>query len=470
MKSDRYPKWAELEAGDFGSDSRSRRRPARAKRVTLCVVFSCLLLSYLFFPISGAGYIPRRPPASKPQLPNSIEERVKHILSHTPLIDGHNDLAILLRAYYNNHIYDDNFTKPFTKGGLTGHVDIPRLRAGMNGGAFWSVFWPCPSNGSDFSDSSYGSIVTSTLSQIDLLHRLSSSHSETFSPIINISSLSALAAFRKNNQLISPLGIEGLHQIANSPSILRQYHSLGVRYATLTHNCPNKFADSALDTLPDDPRKVRIAPPVHHGLSAPYGVDLIREMNRLGMIIDLSHTSVDTMLDVLGGNPDKTNGSRAPVMFSHSSAFAICPHPRNVPDRVLDLVRQNGGVVMVNFAPDFISCVEGGEGELPIFDGENATIEQVVRHVKYIGERIGWEHVGFGSDFDGIESVPKGLEDVSKYPDLVGKLLEEGVRDEDVKKVVGGNVLRVWGEVERVAREMQEKGEPVMEDELHSLW
>lgn len=188
------------------------------------------------------------------------------------------------------------------------------------------------------------------------------------------------------------------------------------------------------------------------------------------MIIDLSHTSVDTMLDVLGGNPDKTNGSRAPVMFSHSSAFAVCPHPRNVPDRVLDLVRQNGGVVMVNFAPDFISCVEGGEGELPVFDGENATIEQVVRHVKYIGERIGWEHVGFGSDFDGIESVPKGLEDVSKYPDLVGKLLEEGVRDEDVKKVVGGNVLRVWGEVERVAREMQEKGEPVMEDELHSLW
>ncbi|KAK0664007.1 putative dipeptidase 1 precursor [Cercophora samala] len=474
MKSDRYPKWAELEAGDFGAESRSRRRPARAKRVALCVVFSCLLLSYLFLPISGAGYVPRRPHTSKPQLPQSVEERVKHILSHTPLIDGHNDLAILLRAYYNNHIYNDNFTKPFTKGGLTGHVDIPRLRDGMNGGAFWSVFWPCPSNGSDFSDSNYGSTVTSTLSQIDLLHRLSHAHPETFSPIANITSASALDAFHRHHQLISPLGIEGLHQIANSPSILRQYHSLGVRYATLTHNCPNKFADSALDTFPNDPRKVRIAPPVHHGLSAS-GVDLIREMNRLGMIIDLSHTSVNTMLDVLGGNPDKTDGSRAPVMFSHSSAYGVCPHPRNVPDQVLDLVKQNGGVVMVNFAPDFISCTasSAGAGEgggLPDFDEEHATIEQVVRHVRYIGERIGWEHVGFGSDFDGIESVPKGLEDVSKYPDLVGKLLEEGVRDEDVKKVVGGNVLRVWGEVERVAREMQGRGEPVMEDELKGLW
>ncbi|KAK0739536.1 renal dipeptidase family [Apiosordaria backusii] len=440
MKSDRYPKWAELEAGDFGSESRSRpRRPARAKRVALCVVFSCLLLSYLFLPISGAGYIPRKPHTSKPQLPSSIEERVKHILSHTPLIDGHNDLAILLRAYYNNHIYNDNFTKPFTKGGLRGHVDIPRLRAGMNGGAFWSVFWPCPSNGTDFSDSNYGSIVTSTLSQIDLLHRLSSSYPDTFSPISNITSASALNYFRHSDQLISPLGIEGLHQIANSPSVLRAYHSLGVRYATLTHNCPNKFADSALDTLPDDPRKIRIAPPVHGGLSVPYGVDLIKEMNRIGMIIDLSHTSVDTMLDVLGGNLSKTKGSRAPVMFSHSSAYAVCPHPRNVPDQVLDLVKNNNGVVMVNFAPDFISCTPGEDkGGLPVFDERNNTLEQVVRHVRYIGERIGWEHVGFGSDFDGIEGVPRGLEDVSKYPDLVGELLRHGVGDEDVKKVVGG--------------------------------
>ncbi|KAK4196211.1 putative dipeptidase 1 precursor [Triangularia verruculosa] len=471
MKSDRYPKWAELEAGDFGSDSPSRpRRSARAKKVTLCVVFSCLLLSYLFLPIRGAGYIPRKPHTPKPQLPQSIEERVKHILSHTPLVDGHNDLAILLRAHFNNHIYNDNFTKPFTEGGLTGHVDIPRLRDGMNGGAFWSVFWPCPSNGSNFSDSNYGSIVASTLSQIDLLHRLSHSYPDTFSPISNITSSSALHSFHHNHELISPLGIEGLHQIANSPSILRQYHSLGVRYATLTHNCPNKFADSALDTPSDDPRKIRIAPPVHHGLSVPHGVDLIKEMNRIGMIIDLSHTSVDTMLDVLGGNPDKTAGSKAPVMFSHSSAYEVCPHPRNVPDQVLDLVKRNGGVVMVNFAPDFISCTSAGEGKLPDFDEENATLEQVVRHVRYIGERIGWEHVGFGSDFDGIETVPKGLEDVSKYPDLVGKLLEEGVGDEYVKKVVGGNVLRVWAEVERVAKEMQERGEPVMEDELHSLW
>jgi membrane dipeptidase len=272
-----------------------------------------------------------------------------------------------------------------------------------------------------------------------------------------------LASF-KNGQLISPLGIEGLHQIGNSPSNLRAYHALGVRYATLTHNCGNRYADAALWENP-----LRKAPAVHKGVS-PAGHELVGEMNRLGMIVDLSHTSVDTMLDVLGGNPDKWTGSRAPVIFSHSSAFAVCPHPRNVPDHVLQLVKKTGSVVMVNFSPDFVSCKESGrEDGLPDFDEEKATLEHVVDHIVYIGELIGYEHVGLGSDFDGIPSTPKGLDDVSKFPDLVAELLRRGVSDGDAGKVVGGNVLRVWGAVDEVAKRLQKEGAPVLEDDLEPM-
>ena len=265
--------------------------------------------------------------------------------------------------------------------------------------------------------------------------------------------------------------MEGLHQIGNSAATLRQFHALGVRYATLTHNCGNRFADAALWEHP-----LRRATPVWGGVS-PEGRKLVREMNRLGMIVDLAHTSVDTMVDVLGAGEREADGgtwegSRAPVIFSHSSAYGVCPHPRNVPDEVLDLVGSKGGLVMVNFNPEFVSCVAAPDREdgLPEFYPKNATLHQVVRHVLYIGERIGFEHVGLGSDFDGIEEVPEGLEDVSKFPDLVGELLRQGVSDEDAANVVGGNILRVWREVEAVAEEMQKDGEPVLEDELARLF
>jgi membrane dipeptidase len=417
-------------------------------------------------------------------------------------------LAIHVRAFYNNHIYNETFSKPFAEGGLHGHVDIPLLRAGMRGGAFWSVFWPGPENGTDYSDENYHAskpppflspppyhtvplptyylyqhpnhpppkktAVHQTLQQIDLLTRLRLAHPGLLSPP-TLPPDTALDHFHRHRRLISPLAIEGLHQIGNSAAVLRQLHALGVRYATLTHNCGNRFADAALWEHP-----LRRAPAVWGGVS-PAGRAMVREMNRLGVMVDLAHTSVDTMLDVLGegGGGDEGDGegagwegSRAPVIFSHSSAYALCPHPRNVPDGVLDVVGRKRGLVMVNFNPGFISCVEAperGDG-LPEFYPGNSTLLQVVRHVLYIGERIGFDHVGLGSDFDGIEETPEGLEDVSKFPDLVAELLRQGVSDEDAAKIVGGNMLRVWKEVDAVAEGMQKAGEPVLEDELPGLF
>lgn len=193
-------------------------------------------------------------------------------------------------------------------------------------------------------------------------------------------------------------------------------------------------------------------------------------MNRLGMIVDLSHTSVDTMRDVLIGK-EGWNGSAAPVMFSHSSAYAVCPHPRNVPDDILQLVKEKNGIVMVNFSPDFISCTknESNSNGIPDYFPGNNTLEHVARHVMHIGNLIGYDHVGFGSDFDGIGHVPEGLEDVSKFPDLVAELLRKGVSDKDAAKIVGGNILRVWRDVDAVALKMQKAGAKPVEDKLPSL-
>ncbi|KAJ5238999.1 hypothetical protein N7468_003618 [Penicillium chermesinum] len=339
--------------------------------------------------------------------PLTIEERVQKILTHTPLIDGHNDLPILLRIHLKNHIYGDNFTEAFKSGKFVGHTDIGRLRQGRVGGSFWSVFVPCPDNKTDFSDEAYaqtwgGNIgVRLTFEQVDVTSRLQQAYPDVFSAPPN--GTTALQAFREG-KIISPLGIEGLHSIGNSLSQLRIFHELGVSYATLTHNCHNRYADAALTEQPGG--GVVEAEPLWNGVS-PAGQDLVFEMNRLGMLVDLAHVSTDTMRDVLGAGKNGWKGSRAPVIFSHSSARALCPHPRNVPDDVLHLVRERNSIVMVNFAPEFIACTDSVNANgIPGVIHEEATLERVVDHIVYIGTIAGYDHVGLGSDFDGIASVP----------------------------------------------------------------
>ncbi|KAF4985106.1 hypothetical protein FDECE_16817 [Fusarium decemcellulare] len=428
--------------------------PKLTPRKAILAIFLALLgLSLLHRPVSNRyNGIPRYGHGLR-----TPEERAHHILTHTPLIDGHVDFPLVLRILYGNHIYDENFTHPFEQGELPGHVDLHRLRQGQSGGAFWSLYAPCPQNGSDFSDENYASSVQFTLDQIDVMTRLQAAYPNHFSQ--KVDSSNAFEAF-KRGKLISPLGIEGLHQIGNSVANLRKFHELGVRYATLTHNCHNKFADAAVLQSP-----TRKAEPLWGGVS-PLGRELVHEMNRIGMIVDLSHVSEDTMLDVLGNKGDWA-GSEAPVIFSHSSAWSICPHPRNVKDHVLQLVKERNSLVMVNIAPDFISCVDTGkENGIPEFFPQNSTLAQAAQHILYIGNLIGFDHVGIGTDFDGIGTVPQGLEDVTKYPDLVAELLRQGVSNVDAAKVVGGNLLRVWHEVDAVATRIQAKGELPMEDDL----
>ncbi|KAI3396441.1 hypothetical protein diail_12161 [Diaporthe ilicicola] len=444
---------------ELALDKRDDARRSSSVRTRLLACFLALAGLSMLFRLPHYCYHAVSKPL--PQRVLTVEERVKDILTYTPLIDGHNDLPILLRVLYGNHINNETFQVPFETGKTPGHVDLVRLREGMNGGAFWSVYWGCPGNMTDFSDEIYAPIVQATINQIDLVNRLQELYPTQFSSKVNSST--AEAAFKKG-QLISPLGVEGLHQIGNSAANLRRFYDLGVRYATLTHNCPNKYADSALWSNP-----FRKAPSYWGGVSED-GKLLIHEMNRIGMIVDLSHTSAETQRHVLGGGEDGWEGSKAPVIYSHSSAYSICPHPRNVPDDVLQLVKQRNSIVMVNFSPDFISCVEGNnENGVPDFYPPNSTLAQVAKHVIYIGNLIGFDHVGLGSDFDGIPTTPEGLDDVSKYPDLVAELLRQGVSDKDAAKVVGGNILRVWKAIDEVALELQAKGKPALEDELPEL-
>jgi membrane dipeptidase len=334
---------------------------------------------------------------------------VIEVLSRNLLVDGHNDLAWAMRELcgYDLDAVDLAAGEPRL------HTDLPRLRAGQVGAQFWSVYAPPTLAGAD--------AVAATLEQIDFVRCLVARYPEHLA--LATSADEVTGAFDRG-RIASLLGMEGGHCIGGSLGVLRMMHALGVRYLTLTHNDNVSWADSATDE------------PVLHGLSA-FGGDVVREMNRLGVLVDLSHVSADVMRHAL-------RVSTVPVIFSHSSARAVCDVPRNVPDDVLATLPGNGGVCMVTFVPGFVSPAHaawwraGEEGERP-----DAGIDDVVRHIEHVRDVAGLGAVGIGGDYDGSRFMPRGLEDVSSYPRLFSALAERGWSDPDLAKLAGGNVLRV---------------------------
>jgi membrane dipeptidase len=295
-------------------------------------------------------------------------------------------------------------------------TDIPRLRQGGVGAMFWSVYVPASLAGPE--------AVRATIEQVDLFFEAMRRYPDAFEPALSADDVERASEAGK---IASLIGIEGGHSIDSSLSILRMLHRLGARYMTLTHSSSTPWADAAGQ------------PPEHGGLS-PKGEQVVSEMNRLGMIVDLSHVSPETMEGAL-------RVTRAPVIFSHSSARAVCDVPRNVPDNVLEMLPENGGVVMVTFVAEFISGRKNGE------PGSGATVSRVADHIDHIKRVAGIDHIGIGSDFDGATKLPVGLEDVSKFPALTVELLKRGYSDEEIKKILRLNVIRVMREAERVSKE-----------------
>ncbi|HEX8970247.1 dipeptidase [Oryzihumus sp.] len=377
--------------------------------------------------------------------------RVTELLRRHPLVDGHNDLPWEAREQSG---YD------FDRLDIGGHVattstDVPRLRAGGVGAQFWSVFVPSSLQGD--------AAVVATLEQVDAVHQMVGRYAGELGFARTADEVERVFA---SGRIASLMGAEGGHSIGCSLAALRMLYVLGVRYLTLTHNDNVPWADSATDE------------PVLGGLSA-FGVEVVREMNRLGMLVDLSHVSADTMRDAL-------KATEVPVIFSHSSARALCDVPRNVPDDVLGSLRANNGVCMVTFVPEFVSPdvaawrreASAAAAEVGVrstdyeafrsFSREyrvahpkpSATLEDVVAHCEHVREVAGVDHVGLGGDYDGTETYPVGLEDVSGYPRLLAALADRGWSDEDLAKLAGGNVLRVMRDVEAGARELQETRGP----------
>ncbi len=374
---------------------------------------------------------------------SDVENRIVRLLRTAPLVDGHNDLLWELRRSRETSETVPDVAQPC----LSLQTDLPRMAAGGVGGQFWSVYVP--------SDLPEDEAVRETLEQIDALHALVRRHPERLALARTADELEAVAA---SGPVASMMGVEGGHAIGSSLGVLRVLAELGAGYLTLTHNDDTPWADSATGEH-------------RHGGLTIFGEEVVRELNRLGVLVDLSHVSDDTMRQAI-------EVSQAPVIFSHSSARTLCDVTRNVPDDVLELVGRTGGVVMVAFVPAFVSP-EGAErnraawaevdrlrAEHPgdpaavraamdaWFEAEEpvpATVAQVADHVDHIREVAGVDHIGVGSDFDGAPTMPEGLEDVSRFPALFAELAERGYPDEDLAKIAGRNVLRVMREAERTA-------------------
>ncbi|MFO7695240.1 MAG: dipeptidase [Vicinamibacterales bacterium] len=369
--------------------------------------------------------------------------RARALHLSVPMFDGHNDYPWEVRERAGKDPARLDIRSPRTDT----MTDIPRMRRGGVGAQFWSVYVPSALAGQQ--------AVTATLEQIDIVHRMIARYPGDFELAMTADDVQRIFAAGK---IASLIGIEGGHSIDSSLGALRMFARLGARYMTLTHSRNVPWADSATDT------------PEHGGLTG-FGEDVIREMNRLGMLADLSHVSEETMADVL-------RVTRAPVIFSHSSARALCDHPRNVPDAILRLLPRNGGVVMVSFVPQFTTpeasawdsayeseqarlqklspndetAVKAGIGAwLAAHPRPAVTIAQVADHVDHVRKVAGIDHVAYGSDFDGIASAPSGLEDVSMFPALTAELLRRNYTELEVKKVLGLNLLRVMRAAEAAA-------------------
>jgi membrane dipeptidase len=377
--------------------------------------------------------------------------RVRRLLRSVPLIDGHNDLAWRIRTHGKPPMdvaaYDLRET-------ASGHTDLERLLRGQVGAQVWSVFLP-----GDIKESGFARVQ---LEQIDIARQVIARYPDRLALALSADDIEREFS---RGLIASLIGMEGGHAIENSIGVLRICYALGARYLTLTHNVTTDWADAALDAAR------------HEGLS-PFGREVVREMNRLGMLVDLSHVSPATMTAAL-------DVTEAPVICSHSNARALVDHPRNVPDAMLARVRANGGMVMATFVPAFVSAevaafeqrreaedkrlagtlaaAERGPA-LEAWEAANprpkATLSQVADHIQHLRDITGVDHVGIGSDFDGIETVPVGLEDVSKFPDLLAELARRGWSDDDLAKLAGRNFLRVFREVETMAARLQREREP----------
>ncbi|MBN9480156.1 MAG: dipeptidase [Bordetella sp.] len=374
------------------------------------------------------------------------EARVMQILKRTPLIDGHNDLPWALRQGFGNDPHGVDLTQNLSASTRL-HTDIPRLRAGGVGGQFWSVYVPASMAPVD--------AAKATFEQIDTVKRIVAAHPETFEIATTADDL---VRIHRAGRIASLIGMEGGYSIDDSLGLLREFYDSGARYMTLTHSKSTTWADSGTDA------------PKWNGLNA-FGEEVVKEMNRLGMMVDLSHVSEGTMVDAI-------RVSEAPVIFSHSSARAVTAHPRNVPDAVLRQMAANGGIVMVTFVPGFISepvrawgaaraaettrltalnpgdpaAVKAGvDAWLAAHPAPKATMDDVVAHIQHVRDVAGIDHVGLGGDYDGVDSLPVGLEGVDGYPRLLAELMRRGWSEADIRKISGENLLRVMRAVEQVA-------------------